>query len=311
LKNHPKTDLVAIPADIHSGSTVALCPPRHPLPDGGQVSLSKYQWWLDDCWNDAWDKVEAMKEEYQATLYTVFNGDAVEGDHDNSAQIHTKDIDYQISMAVESLTRPREMSDEFFMTSGTPRHVGTSEETVARELNANMCGDRHLFHMLRLLTETDVLFNIAHKGNMGRLPHTFPNALNTLVVKTLHQRAKRKKRPPDVIVRSHVHRYATSGDNYKTQAFTTPGWKLVDEYIHNLDPGSLPDIGLLVFICQEGKARHVWIGRDEYVPLEDEPWRRDAKRTGTPGSIPGSDGQEGVPGGGADYQADSFSRRAL
>ena len=242
-----------------------------------------------------------MKAEYGATLYTVFNGDAIEGDHDDSTQIHTKDIDCQVSMAIETLTKPREVSDEFFMVAGTPRHVGTAEETVARELNANMCGDRYVFPMLRLLTESNVLFNIAHKGNVGRLPHTFPNALNTLVVKTLYQSAKRKKRPPDVIVRSHIHRYATSGDNYHTQAFSTPGWKLVDEYVHHLDPGSLPDIGLLLFICQGGEARHVWLGRNEYVPLGDEPWRRDAKRTRTTGSVSRSNGNEGSPRGGAHH----------
>lgn len=243
-----------------------------------------------------------MKEEYQATLYTVFNGDAIEGDHDNTAQIHTRDMDCMASMAIEALTGPREMSDEFFMVAGTRRHTGQThrmEETVGRALGSNMCGDRYVFPILRLVTETDVLFDIAHKATLGRLPHTFPNSLNKLVVTVMHRCAKRKRRSPDVIVRSHVHRYATSGDNYETQAFTTPGWKLVDEYVNDLDPGSLPDIGLLVFICQEGKARHVWIGRNEYVPLEDEPWRRDAKRTGSSGSIPGSDSDEGVPGGGA------------
>jgi hypothetical protein len=218
-------------------------------------------------------------------LYVITAGDLVEGDHDNSFQLFSKDPRVMIDIAVSALSAPRAIADEFFVVRGTPRHVGQSgwqEEIIGKELDATMNGDEYSFPHLKMITDSDVYFDVAHFGRVGKQPHTISNTLNQLVVTTMFKAMRRGVRAPDVIVRAHTHRYATSGDNYDIEAYSTPSWKLVDEYTRNrIDPDALSDIGLLVFECQSGEWTHEWIGRREYEPIARLPWRRSENHRGS------------------------------
>lgn len=243
------------------------------------VGLSRQQVWLWECWEDAWQQIAELKKDLNAVTYVVVNGDAVEGDHHNTFQLHTRNPSLMVSMAVQSLSIARDIADEMFIVRGSCVHAGQSgylEELVGRELDVNTNENRYTWGTLDIDVDGK-LFNFAHNARMGRLPHTFPNALNTLVVTTMYRALRNGTKMPHVMVRSHVHRYSSSGDNYHPyQAYTTPGWKMVDEYVNHLDPGSLPDIGILAFICQETITMR-WIGREEYKPRPRAPWRRDGR----------------------------------
>jgi hypothetical protein len=218
-----------------------------------------------------------MKKQTGARLWTVLNGDLCEGDHHDTFQLMTRNEDWMVQAAVELLSGVREMSDVFFVVSGTPAHIGQQgglDERVAQALDATPGGRGRLsFSRLRFETASGVLFDVKHRARMGNLPHTFPNALSSIVMQVCWQASQRQIRPPDVIIRSHVHRYATSGDNYRTRAFSTPCWKATDEYVDCLPYEPVVNIGLLAFWCYDGKFNHWWIGRDRYTPLPEKTWR--------------------------------------
>ena len=44
--------ILRVTSDLHAGSTVALCPPKVQLDDGGKYEASKAQLWLWECWLD-------------------------------------------------------------------------------------------------------------------------------------------------------------------------------------------------------------------------------------------------------------------
>src|SRR5690349_18053925 len=88
VKRHADRPVViAVVSDTHNGSTVALCPERIALDDGGAYEASRAQRWLWASWLDFWGKAQALRTAHDAALYTVFNGDLTEGNHHGSTQI--------------------------------------------------------------------------------------------------------------------------------------------------------------------------------------------------------------------------------
>jgi hypothetical protein len=72
---------------------------------------------------------------------------------------------------------------------------------------------------------------------------------------------------PHVVIRSHNHKKADSGDNYSLKAFFTPSWTLKTEFAyrqgHELE---LADIGGLIFTIEGDKVSHEWV---LYPPKEN------------------------------------------
>ena len=58
--------LLRITSDLHAGSTVAICPPRVQLDDGGEYHASKAQRWLWERWKDFWIRGEAKRRQLDA-----------------------------------------------------------------------------------------------------------------------------------------------------------------------------------------------------------------------------------------------------
>src|SRR3954466_7091952 len=79
--------LIVVTSDQHCGSSVALCPPKIELDDGGEYVASRAQQWLWQNWLDFWQRVERVRDREKAKLYQVWNGDLTEGSHHGSTQI--------------------------------------------------------------------------------------------------------------------------------------------------------------------------------------------------------------------------------
>ena len=270
--------MVVVAADLHVGSTVAICPPDVRLPDGNYVQLNEVQKWLWSCWCDAWRQIWQMKRNLKAHLYLVLNGDLVEGDHHDTYQLMTRNEGWMVQTAAHLLRGPAKLADDLFVVEGTFAHVGQQgglDGQVGYLLDAHTDPrGRYSWAHLLLMTDNDVLFDFRHHGSMGQLPHTRSNALNRILMEVVWARTQQGQRPPDVIVRSHTHRYADTGDNYKAQAFSTPCWKVTDDYVHQLPYEPLVHIGLLVSIMYRRRVETFWLGRNRYEPRPLVPWRR-------------------------------------
>src|SRR3972149_9686768 len=98
------TTILAVVSDTHINSTVGLSTPSVTLDDGGEYRASKGQRWLWHNWLDFWDTVTELVTRHDAKVWTVFNGDLVEGDGKNrSTQLITQNDTTVMSMALDAI----------------------------------------------------------------------------------------------------------------------------------------------------------------------------------------------------------------
>jgi hypothetical protein len=251
----PKNPIVlAAVSDIHAGSSVGLCPPVVNLDDGGTYRTSKAQSWLWECWLDYCGQVEARADKLGANICAVVNGDAIEGNHHRTLQVISANETTQMRIAYKSLEPLVNIADDLYMMRGTPAHVAKSarlEEKLADDITIIMRESEHAATWWHLQLDVHgILFDIAHHGSLGRLPWTQANSANRIAAQIIVRAIESKQRPPDVVIRSHLHRYADTGQNFNTiRVIATPAWQLITGYVNRLNPGELADIGGLIFTC--------------------------------------------------------------
>ena len=271
-----KPAVLAVVSDIHCGSTVAMVPPEGVrLDDGGTYHPSKAQLWLWNCWEDFWNRVAAERRRLKADLYILYNGDLYEGDHHHTTQIVSANPETQDYLASRVFGLPRKLRPKHqFVIRGTEAHVGTAgatEEAFARTINATKDEENDTWSWWHFKGEiAGVIVEAQHHGKFGRLPWTGANALNQQAAHVFMEYAKRGERHPDLVFRSHMHRW---GDSYKAQPvrlIQTPAWQLKTAFAHKVAPNSPPDIGGIVCVLRNGKAE---VEEHLYEPERSEPWR--------------------------------------
>ena len=245
--------IVAIISDLHAGSTVGLCPPRFTLDDGGDYVSSAAQRWLWRNWNHFWAKVKVTAEEHDALIVSICNGDLVDGNHFRTTQTVTPNETGMMRLASKVLEPIIKLSDEIYIVRGTAVHTGSSgrlEEKIADDITTVVRDEKRASWWYLPLNINGTIFDIAHHGRLGRLPWTTPNAVNSLAGQIIIHYAETGHKPPDVVIRSHLHRYADTGGNFDSiRVVATPAWQLITGYVHRLQPGALADIGGLIFTC--------------------------------------------------------------
>lgn len=274
--------LIIATSDHHAGSTVALCPPRIDLDDGGSYAASKPQSWLFDCWKNLWDEQVArlLDKEKPDKFGVLFNGDMVEGNHHGTTQILSGNPEAQ-SQALRAVTDiPLAMKpDAVWVVRGTGAHVGTSghgEEATARRWHDNglpVIGDpdtgRHSWFHLRMEIE-GVLIDATHHGRTGQREHTRANAANLHAFDILLSHTKSGDRPPDLCLRSHFHRFNDSHDACSVRVATMGAWQLKTEYVHKKHADSMADIGGFAIIIEDGRYD---LKKVDYKPSRGTVWR--------------------------------------
>lgn len=258
-------------SDMHVGSSVALCQPAAQLDDGGTHNLSRGQSWLWDNWQRL---LEAVDKDRRGPLWTIVNGDAVEGDTKNrSLQLITRNPATLTRWTAEILDPLAKLSAGLFVLRGTAAHGGQSgnlEEDVAGDLGAIKCPETGAASWWSLLWQcAGVTMDIAHhpRGGAGGAPAYRRGFIDRMAWQTMDLYEERGERAPMLVIRSHVHRYFDSyGSNRRVRAITTPAWTLATEYIHRIAPSELADIGAVMVYCDNGEY--------EVRPYRFEPSRR-------------------------------------
>lgn len=256
--------LIAVTSDQHCGSTIALCPPKIDLDDGGHYAASKAQLWLWDHWKAFWDRVQTVRDAHNASLFTVFNGDLTEGYHHGTTQILTANPTAQAAVVDEVMRVPLALKpDRLFFVRGTEAHVGKSaayEERIALGLKKDgrpVVGDDDVgtaSHWSLNMEVDGVKLNFEHHGRMGQRPWTKPNIVANLAAEIFYEHASRKERWPDISVRSHMHRYVDTYDQHPTRVIQTPAWQLATAFTYRLATPALADIGGLLILIEDGKV---------------------------------------------------------
>jgi hypothetical protein len=261
------TVVIAITSDLHCGSTTGLCPESIQLDDGGEYRASKAQRWMWQGWKDYWKQVESIRIKEKAKLYTVFNGDLVDGNHHGTTQILSGNPNGQAAALNAAMTVPLALKpDKIWITRGTDAHVGQSacsEERIADGLRRDkrpVVGDPNTgtasqWHIRMEVEGTRLDF--AHHGRVGTRPWTKPNVTANLAFEIFCDHAKDGIPHPHIAVRSHMHQLVDTGSIHPVRLIQTPCWQFGTSFIHRIAPGKLADIGGVIIVLRKGQAPDV------------------------------------------------------
>lgn len=275
-----KPVVLAVVSDVHCGSTVAVCPPKIELDDGGEYVASKAQRWLWQGWLSFWSAVDATRNELSADLYTVFNGDLTEGFHHGTTQILTGNPTAQSRVVDACMSPVLELEPEkMFFVRGTAAHVGKSaayEERIALGLWKDKrpvqkdpdTGTASWWHLPMEIQGRRLSF--AHHGRMGQRPWTKHNIPALLAHQIFMERATRELPHHHLAVRSHFHTFVDTHEVSPTRLIQTPAWQLHTEYAWKAVPENLADIGGIIIAIQDG---HLNVHPFLVKPVPTAPWK--------------------------------------
>ena len=205
---------LVVVSDVHCGHRAGLTPP------GWQYSLqdatpSRAAW--GGLQRELWNWYTATMNALQPIDWIVCNGDAIDGrgGRNGGVELITTDLEEQAQIAVACLREAQ--AQNHLIIYGTPYHVGTEEDFeayIARELEAHIGGHEWL-------DINGCIFDFKHKIGSSGVPHGRHTAVARERVWNLLWNERDWAPLARVIIRSHVHYHAYSGDPTHL-AMTTP-----------------------------------------------------------------------------------------
>jgi len=216
------------------------------MPNETQKAVWKY--WLY-FWN-----VWVPHVTYGQPYGIIINGDTIDGKHHNSSHQISHNLGDQVELA-RSILAPRvAKAERLFVVRGTEAHVGISgeqEERLARELGAipNDAG-QYARYELWLRVGRGLVNVLHHIGCTGSQAYE-ATAVHKELVEALLECGRWEEKQPNIIVRSHRHRYiktSISTDFGEAIAVVTPGWQGKTPFVWKIAGGRLspPQFGGLV-----------------------------------------------------------------
>jgi hypothetical protein len=251
--------VIAIISDLHINSAVGLAPLRHNLDDGGTYEASRTQRWLHDCWRLFWSDVELAKTQTGYPLLTIFNGDI--GELDAKARTHqviTRNKSTVLEMIRSVIERPVALSDWALFIRGTASHIGKGgwlEEEIAQDCDIAIRRDTGAASWWNWRGEIgSLVLDIQHHARLGSKPWTVANPLGDLAVRVELSAHRARQKVPGLVVRSHRHTFADTGNIYPVRVCTSGAWQAIPEYAYKADFTAPPDIGgLIVTVGDNGE----------------------------------------------------------
>lgn len=258
-------------SDLHHGCQLGLCPPLPiALDSGGYYSASPlqlvmWQWWLE-FWR--WVDHVTMGEPYAI----IINGDTTNGKPHDAITNISDNVNTQADIALMVLKPLAEKcKGNLYFIRGTEAHVGKSgqeEERLAKSLGAipDEIGNYARWDLWMRLGDgvrgvgKGCLVNFGHHiGTTSSMAYE-GTAISKELTEAYAEAARWREEPPDILVRSHRHRYykvEMPSDNGYAIGLTTPGWQLRTPFSFRLSSGrtGTPQIGG-VFIRQGDEVHY-------------------------------------------------------
>lgn len=287
-------DTLALIADLHSGCKFGLFPVANPpaLDGGSNYVPTAFQRWLWERWRQFLDDWLPRVMRGSKSFGIAVLGDAMDGRHHGATTQISQNLDDQRRIARALLDPLRAMTDNFWLFRGTEAHGGPSceqESTLADELEAvpSPTGERARWEMWKWLGTKDepktALIHLSHHiGSTGREAYeaTAPGAE---LVSAFVSASRGRKRPPDVIVRAHRHRFVKvelgaslpEGAPITARAgafcLVVPGWQGKTPFMFRGPLGRVSDPqfgGAVLRVSAEGELyeRHYYVELDRPEP---------------------------------------------
>lgn len=260
---------LVVVSDLHCGCRLGLCPPDGiPLDDGGTYRASAFQRKIWRYWQSFWDDFvpDATRGESYAV---VLNGDMVEGVHHHAVTQISHNLEDQFEIARRCL-EPRVSGPKvegFYMVRGTEAHVATSareEERLGKVLGAipNAEGQRARWDLWKQIGPNRLVHFLHHIGTTGSQAYE-STAVHKELIESFVEAGRWNRKPPDIIVRSHRHRYiedtiatgSERGETCRATAVVTPAWQGKTPFAWKIPGGRLstPQFGGIVIRYAKGE----------------------------------------------------------
>ena len=270
-----KTALI-ISSDHHINSTVAVCPPRVQLDDGGTYHPSIGQQWLWRGWLEFIEWARDLSKGYKPLA--ILDGDLGELDTKRrSNQIITANKATITGMINDVIDPLADWVDGMYFIRGTPAHVGKSswlEEEIAGDYDNAVYYSKgiHSHYQVRLLADK-IRVEAAHHASMGSIARTEKNAANLIAHDTMVAYAFALHQPiPHLVLRAHNHRWADSYDNFDTRAICLPCWSMATEYVYRIGKyNAKADVGGAVALIDGDKLE---VHKFRHEPRKGNVWVR-------------------------------------
>jgi len=256
---------VLVIGDLHVGSMYGLLPPDFISCDGAEKVQNDGQKYLWECWEDLKRKAARFSIDC-----VVVNGDVIEGKQpkQKASELTLVAPNDQEAAAVFLLRDLRNWLEKnmrrkvpFYFIQGTEYHDGRGAEELesiaARIEGANIESTfvgRHCKEVLDLDMD-GVALNFAHHVGGGS-GFSRSGSIDTEAVWAQLAGSKGQAKPPDLIVRSHLHFYMHI-EHTNRHAFVCPCWQLQTRFARRRSAFKLiPDIGAIIFhIFPEAKRQ--------------------------------------------------------
>jgi hypothetical protein len=286
-----KDTVIAVMSDLHVGSTVAVAPPKWNRGEGGTHKPSPAQMILYREWLKSAKVVKDCRTEGRGKkrLILVLNGEPIEGDHHDSAQLITKDTKEQINMSIslidvwmQEAEYEDKRGDRMYLVRGSGAHEkGNYIEDIGRDLDgvvpvrkdsSSTTRDGKYAHEKLLRFVNGVLFDIAHHGfRRGYRAWTSSRSIRYALESMYWNCLNNDLDIPDYVIRSHLHHFTEAYFSEKKKPLMhgciTPGWKLKDHFINRVGSNNpLNTIGIVYYdVLASGASRRF----TEFIEVED------------------------------------------
>lgn len=257
-------------ADTHTNQKTGLNVPNKQLDEGDGWAACAIQRWLFNTFEDCLNQIEKRKK---GKLIGLLNGDIVDIDEkDRTLQMVSRNPEIAVDGAQEVLAPFVQMCKSVYFVRGTEAHVGKSgwaEGLVANNFdNAAKCEETGRKTWWHLPLELEgVRMDISHhpSGNGGGRPMNSQGAVDRLASDALFKYANSGEKPPDLVIRAHIHHYLDSRDAFLTRAIILPSFCLLGAYTRRLNINEAARVGCVLVYCDRG--------RYEIEPILYEPKR--------------------------------------
>jgi hypothetical protein len=287
-----KDTVLAVISDMQVGSTLALCPERWNLLEGGTFFASPAQKILYREWIHSAEVLKDMLKDgrNRKRLVVILNGEPIDNYHHGTSQLITKVRQEQIDMSISLLDKwlnivdfQPKRGDCMYLIRGTSAHErGEHIEQIGRDIvgvvpirkdSSKLLKDGRYHHQKLRLAINGELFHITHHGfNRGSRAWTTENSI-TYALKSMYFTAKDYGYAiPGYVIRSHNHVYTRGiypGKDKIMWGCITPCWQLKTDFGNQVAGNEdINTIGNIYFdITQNGAVKPV----PEILEIEDTP----------------------------------------
>jgi len=263
----PKNNLidraaVVIVSDTHENHVYGLGPPTFTKSDGDTIKANPIRRELWNIWNKFWDQALKIADGYPLVIVTL--GDIIESDAKTRSPqdlVSRSPVD-ALRMVTETLEPLFNQAEKVLVVRGTEAHVGNGawqEEMVAQDFD-NVIADKdhnnaswwHFFGKFG-----GVSFDLAHHASLPGIRRNVAGGAGRLASDVMTEYVMQwERRPPDLVVRAHNHRFADSGHTYPTRALFTGCFQYKSTFSHRIGKShEMPNLGGLVVLCENGEYR--------------------------------------------------------